>query len=406
MREITQLLKEEFVHLKSEITHKNMLIENRMIELYNKNNKSKLECSPSFNTSRSSTASPSSNNLNSIVTHNLNNKTSDSGNWKTVKNGNKLIPRTPDPTDITLHNIRTLITDENSDFDNEFDDNIVTKNHNNSQVNCNPIYTRRTVVVNQKPENDKLDYKNPTHVPGNSNYANLTKSGKKILILTDSICGRIRMKEFNVYVRNGYAYRKAFPGATPKELAHYCIPTLLEDKPDIVIINAGTDSLNKNDLFEIADDISNIPNSLEILKKLKLNNVNRLVIGHLNINSLRNKYEYLKTQIKGNIDILVITESKLHESFPTQQFAIKGYSLPYRGGVVIYIREDILCKELTTHPFSSDIEGIFLEVNLRKSKWLVFGGYNNNKLNTDIFLSKLGPILDHYLPKFDNFLLL
>ena len=68
------------------------------------------------------------------------------------------------------------------------------------------------------------------------------------------------MKEFNVYVRNGYAYRKAFPGATPKELAHYCIPTLLEDKPDIMIINAGTNSSNKNDLFKIADDISNIAN--------------------------------------------------------------------------------------------------------------------------------------------------
>ena len=36
----------------------------------------------------------------------------------------------------------------------------------------------------------------------------------------------------------------------------------------------------------------------------------------------------------------------------------------------------------------------------------MFGGYNNNKLNTDNFLSKLGPVLDHYLPKFDNFLLL
>ena len=172
------------------------------------------------------------------------------------------------------------------------------------------------------------------------------------------------------------------------------------------------DNINDTSVLSVISD-SEVPNSSEILKKVKLNNVNRLVIGHININSLRNKYEYLKTQIKGNIDILVITESTLGESFPTQQFAIDGYSLAYRfdrningGGVVIYIREDILCKELTTHPFSSDIEGIFLEVNLRKSKWLVFGGYNNNKLNTDIFLSKLGPILDHYLPKFDNFLLL
>ena len=158
---------------------------------------------------------------------------------------------------------------------------------------------------------------------------------------------------------------------------------------------------------------SEFTNPSEILKNIKINNANRLVIGHININSLNNKYEYLKTLIKGNIDILVITESKLDGSFPSQQFAIEAYSLPYRfdrnangGGVIIYVREDIPCKELTTHSCSSDMEGIFLEVNLRKTKWLVFGGYNNSKVNIDIFLTKLGPILDQYMSKFDNFLLL
>ena len=39
---------------------------------------------------------------------------------------------------------------------------------------------------------------------------------------------------------------------------------------------------------------SEIPNPSDILKKIKLSNVNRLVIGHININSLRNKFEPLK----------------------------------------------------------------------------------------------------------------
>ena len=116
--------------------------------------------------------------------------------------------------------------------------------------------------------------------------------------------------------------------------------------------------------------------------------------------------------IKGNVDILVITESKLDGSFPAQQFAIDGYSLPYRidkngnrGGVVIYVREDIPCRELTSIS-SSNMEGIFLEINLRATKWLIFGGYNNNKVNIDNFLATMGPHLDYYLPKFDNLLLL
>ena len=168
---------------------------------------------------------------------------------------------TAESNNITLtNNFRTLIVDEDSDFDKHFDNNIIIENLNNIQAKYNPIYTRPTVAVNQKPENDKSDHNKPRHVPGNSNYANMTNPGKKILILSDSICGRIRMKGFDNYIMNGYAYRKSFPGATPKELAHYCIPTLLEDKPDICIINVGTNSLNKNDHFQIADDISNVVN--------------------------------------------------------------------------------------------------------------------------------------------------
>ena len=55
-------------------------------------------------------------------------------------------------------------------------------------------------------------------------------------------------------------------------------------------------------------------------------NVNKLIIAHLNINSLRNKFEFLISQIKDNVNVLMISETKLkklnkklkkNESFPT-----------------------------------------------------------------------------------------
>ena len=83
--------------------------------------------------------------------------------------------------------------------------------------------------------------------------------------------------------------------------------------------------------------------------------------------------------IQGNVDILVVTETKLDSIFPNYQFLIEGFSQPYRmdrnrngGGVLIYVREDIPSKELKKHIFPDDIEGIFIEVNLRKIKWLMF----------------------------------
>ena len=61
------------------------------------------------------------------------------------------------------------------------------------------------------------------------------------------------------------------------------------------------------------------------LKDLRINNINRLIIGQLNINSLRNKFEQLSTMISGNIDILMISETKLDETFPAAQFLLQGF---------------------------------------------------------------------------------
>ena len=45
-------------------------------------------------------------------------------------------------------------------------------------------------------------------------------------------------------------------------------------------------------------------------------NINRLIIGQLNINSLRNKFKSLVQQVSGNIDILMVSETKSDNSFP------------------------------------------------------------------------------------------
>ena len=101
------------------------------------------------------------------------------------------------------------------------------------------------------------------------------------------------------------------------------------------------------------------------------------------MNSISGKFEQLKLLVPGNIDVLVITETKLDDTFPTAQFSIDGFSIPYRqdrnkngGGILIYVREDIPNKILTKHNFPSGIEGIFVEINLRKMKWLLLGTYH------------------------------
>ena len=66
-----------------------------------------------------------------------------------------------------------------------------------------------------------------------------------------------------------------------------------------------------------------------VLKEIRVNNLNRIIIGHLNVNSLVQKIDSLKVIIPGNIDVMVITESKLDDSYPTSQFFIDGFSEPF-----------------------------------------------------------------------------
>ena len=41
----------------------------------------------------------------------------------------------------------------------------------------------------------------------------------------------------------------------------------------------------------------------------------------------------------------------------------------------MYIRDDSPSKLLLKHVFSSDIEGLYIELNFRKCKWLLLGTY-------------------------------
>ena len=91
----------------------------------------------------------------------------------------------------------------------------------------------------------------------------------------------------------------------------------------------------------------------------------------------------------GDNDIMILVETKLDNSYPTSQFLIDSYSAPFRrdrnksgGGILVYVREDIPCKLLNLHRFPDDIEGLFLEVNLRKTKILLFPTFLVSMINT------------------------
>ena len=74
----------------------------------------------------------------------------------------------------------------------------------------------------------------------------------------------------------------------------------------------------------------NPEDATSILSKIRINNVNKVIIGTLNINSSPPKFEQLKLIISNYIDVFVIQETKLDPSFRDDQFVISGYTKPYR----------------------------------------------------------------------------
>ena len=93
---------------------------------------------------------------------------------------------------------------------------------------------------------------------------------------------------------------------------------------DVIVCRERNESLNRDNMSEqfLRDksetSISYTQDLLETsfenqLKTIRLQNINRIIVAHLNINSIRNKIELLSEAVTGNIDILMISETKIDE---------------------------------------------------------------------------------------------
>ena len=81
----------------------------------------------------------------------------------------------------------------------------------------------------------------------------------------------------------------------------------------------------------------------------------------------------LSDQIKDNIDVLVVSETKIDDSFRNRNFLIDGFSMSYRldrnsdgSGPLLFVREDIPSNLVEAE--AKLIEGFYIELNLCNDK--------------------------------------
>ena len=138
--------------------------------------------------------------------------------------------------------------------------------------------------------------------------------------------------------------------------------------------------INYNSAFQLGSVKS-------VLKSIRSNQPQQVIIVHLNINYIRKKFDIMKPILMYDVDIFM---AKSDDSFSVSKFNIEGFSSPFRlnrnkngRGIILNIRTYIIASKLTSFTFPNDIEAFFIEINLKGNKYLVCCPYSPNR----IFLS-------------------
>ena len=130
-------------------------------------------------------------------------------------------------------------------------------------------------------------------------------------------------------------------------------------------IGLSSNNMNESFLSESSDTLND---DLIGLSKQRLTYPKNLIIGHLNINSVRNKFSSLQQTVLSKTDILLLSETKVDDSFPN--------SITKNGeGLLLYVNENLPCKIINSYKFKENSEIILFEFSASNKKCLLLGNY-------------------------------
>ena len=120
-------------------------------------------------------------------------------------------------------------------------------------------------------------------------------------------------------------------------------------------VSINSYEVTQNIYLPIQSCPSNLTDNNSIIHQVRINKPSRTIFQQVNINSIRNKFEQLTYIVNNKINILMVSETKLDDMFPTSQFYLQGYTTPFRKdqtskgfGILLYIREDMSFKIVKT----------------------------------------------------------
>ena len=276
--EINQVLRDQIIYLKSEITHKNDIIKSLITRNHCNAEHVETNYVDKRDESTISNDNPVVNNKNN-VTISPDNSINDNDVYVSYEDddipynstndrhfNNKSKRRTNcyiNSHDHNANNIehanryKALFTQDNENVDT-IHDIADEQNINPSQNNNITAQSKRPHIVTQDyPENNFIKQRIR---PGDNDYNEAVKYGKTTVVFSTSITKGINVRQFNDRYKMGTARFRRFHGAKSKYMKHYVLPTLVDEKPQVVLLQCGGNDLptsrkNPTPVVDIANHI-------------------------------------------------------------------------------------------------------------------------------------------------------
>ena len=135
-------------------------------------------------------------------------------------------------------------------------------------------------------------------------------------------------------------------------------------------------------------------NSLPEFIKSRNNDDRQILIMHLNINGIQNKFEGGK-QLMKDIKVFFLTETKVDATYPTAQFKMSGYDI-YRndrtkggGAILAFVSSRTPSKKLARHRKFSTVEPLIVEAKFGKYDVVVVGIKRPQKSIVELYYVRL-----------------
>ena len=161
----------------------------------------------------------------------------------------------------------------------------------------------------------------------------------------------------------------------------------MKSTKNLSITDVTKNCFNSKHLNNSQSSLNDQQNLDSNLLRVRTENPSRTIFGQININSIRNKLALLMNIIKNEVDIFMISETKIDNGFPMSQFTMTGYSIPFRfdqtshgGRILLFLREDIPCKIIKTDCVA-DFEEIFVEIKNLSITDVTKNCFNSKHLN-------------------------